>query len=189
MNSYPLWLFLLIVDLSFQSMQRAPLEPNAESSNFLRMQIDELEGISAEHEYKKTHTDYEIYETENYDVEEIDPINTIDAAHTGTKNGGKRKIRENHGVSAKSHSEKVPDNSVEYLLYQDLIGVNSHYLKHVRPVFNHHQAINVEVGMSVMMIEELIERDQIMIMAAAIKMVRNNDLDPVFFCFTCCLRF
>ena len=58
--------------------------------------------------------------------------------------------------------------SAEQALYRHLLG--SRYMKHVRPVRNHAKPITVKVGMCVMMIEDLIERDQIMIMASCVKM-------------------
>ena len=63
--------------------------------------------------------------------------------------------------------------SAEHALYERLLEKN--YQKHVRPVKNHQRPITVRVGMAVMMIEDIVERDQIMVMAACVKMIWIDD--------------
>ena len=61
--------------------------------------------------------------------------------------------------------------SAEQVLYHKLLGKGTKYLKSIRPTKRHTDMLEIEIGMSVMMIEDLVERDQLMVMAAAIKMV------------------
>ena len=65
------------------------------------------------------------------------------------------------------------DISAEYVLYRDLFHSQRHgfqYQRTVRPVHKHSDPITVYVGMCVIMIEEIVERDQMMSMAACLKL-------------------
>ena len=63
----------------------------------------------------------------------------------------------------------ISNSSAEQRLYRHLLR-NSDYLKMMRPVRNHTQPITVKLGMCVMMLEDVVERDQTMLMSVCIKM-------------------
>ena len=66
------------------------------------------------------------------------------------------------------------DDSIEYQLHNALLNSNR-YSKNVRPVINHNKPVYVQLGMCVMMIEDLVERDQTMIMSACVKMFWTDE--------------
>ena len=73
------------------------------------------------------------------------------------------------GTASGAVIPKTLKQSPEEKLYRALFGRG--YLKNVRPAADPNDAVVVNVGMCVMMIEDLIERDQMMIMAACVKML------------------
>ena len=95
----------------------------------------------------------------------------------GLTNGNAETISVRTGADNKQHfyyGDTDEETSAEHALYNALLG-GSRYQKHVRPVRNHQKPIVVRVGMAVMMIEELVERDQIMVMAACVKMIWEDE--------------